>query len=503
MFNFYKPKWWIVIVDLLLITVNVLFVFLFLPLTSSTPFQKYAIPLLIFSLVWVLLSYFLHRYKPLLKQTFFKSIFRLFLVSLLSFIIFGGFILIQPASPYSEYVLVTILIGIFLAIYLFIFLFTAVKYATQYETPIIEKADSELGSGGVDALPLSIDAINERKNRIVDFSGDRVYQFLDKNSELFVSSTFIMSAGNSLENNLNTYNQCIQLKRLNHIRGINAMLATANERLGENGLLICCYKSQTTTKQTVFRKYPRVIADIIYFGHFMVHRFFPKVFLTSRLYLDFTDGKNRTLSKTEVLGRINYCGFKVEREAKIGFEHYVFARKIKPPEPLTLRRYGLLIKLKRHGKNGKMFNVYKFRTMHPYAEFLQEYIYEKSNLAEGGKFKRDIRVTTLGKFMRKYWLDELPMLYNLLKGDMKLVGVRPLSAHYFSLYSEELQQMRINHKPGLLPPFYADMPKTLEEIEQSEIRYLQACEERGTFGADLKYFFLIIRNILFRKARSA
>jgi lipopolysaccharide/colanic/teichoic acid biosynthesis glycosyltransferase len=105
--------------------------------------------------------------------------------------------------------------------------------------------------------------------------------------------------------------------------------------------------------------------------------------------------------------------------------------------------------------------------------------------------------------MRKFWIDEFPMFYNLLKRDMKLVGVRPLSKQYFNLYSEELRKKRIKHKPGLLPPFYADMPKTLEEIQASEMKYLTECENIGTFRTDTKYFFLILKNILFHKARSS
>ena len=49
--------------------------------------------------------------------------------------------------------------------------------------------------------------------------------------------------------------------------------------------------------------------------------------------------------------------------------------------------------------------------------------------------------------MRRFWLDELPMIINLIKGDMKMVGVRPLSKQYFSLYAEEVQQKRVMHKP--------------------------------------------------------
>jgi len=112
--------------------------------------------------------------------------------------------------------------------------------------------------------------------------------------------------------------------------------------------------------------------------------------------------------------------------------------------------------------------------MHPYSEYLQDYMYKRNGLREGGKFENDFRVTGWGKFMRKHWLDELPMIYNWIKGDLQLFGVRPLSAHYLSLYSNDLQEMRKKVKPGLIPPFYADLPKTFTEICESERRYIQA-----------------------------
>ena len=55
---------------------------------------------------------------------------------------------------------------------------------------------------------------------------------------------------------------------------------------------------------------------------------------------------------------------------------------------------------------------------------------------------------------------------------MNLVGVRALSKHYFSLYPSDLQELRIKYKPGLIPPFYYDMPKTFDEILSSEKKYL-------------------------------
>ena len=141
------------------------------------------------------------------------------------------------------------------------------------------------------------------------------------------------------------------------------------------------------------------------------------------------------------------------------------------------------------------------RTMYPYSEYLQDYIFKKYDLSEGGKFKNDFRMTSWGKFFRRYWIDELPMFINLFRGEMKLVGVRPLSRHYYELYPKDLQEMRIKVKPGLVPPYYADMPKTLEEIEESERNYLVAYEEKP-IRTDITYFFKACVNILFKGARS-
>jgi lipopolysaccharide/colanic/teichoic acid biosynthesis glycosyltransferase len=101
------------------------------------------------------------------------------------------------------------------------------------------------------------------------------------------------------------------------------------------------------------------------------------------------------------------------------------------------------------------------------------------------------------------WLDELPMLLNVLKGDMKIVGVRPLSKHYFSLYSEEIRKMRVRTKPGLIPPFYAQFPTpvSIEDVQENERIYLEAYEKHP-FATDLRYFFLAMKNILFKRARS-
>ena len=149
-----------------------------------------------------------------------------------------------------------------------------------------------------------------------------------------------------------------------------------------------------------------------------------------------------------------------------------------------------------------MIKVYKLRTMYPYAEYLQDYVHSQNKLQKGGKFSDDFRIARSRAFLRKLWLDELPMLINFFRGDLKLVGVRPLSQHYYNLYSKELQEKRIKYKPGLVPPFYADLPQTLEEIQATELRYL-AAYEKHPLRTQWRYFWKAFYNIVFKKARSA
>ena len=147
--------------------------------------------------------------------------------------------------------------------------------------------------------------------------------------------------------------------------------------------------------------------------------------------------------------------------------------------------------------------MYKFRTMHSYSQYLQDYVYEMNKLNNSGKLANDFRVTVWGRLFRSVWLDELPMLINVFKGDMKWVGVRPLTEHFFSLYTAEMQELRTKVKPGMLPPFYyeKETPKGLDEIQESERRYIEAYLKHP-FRTDWKYFWGTIYNIIIKMKRS-
>ncbi len=154
------------------------------------------------------------------------------------------------------------------------------------------------------------------------------------------------------------------------------------------------------------------------------------------------------------------------------------------------------------GYNKELIKIHKFRTMHPYSEFLQKDIYEENELDTKGKFKNDFRITSWGKIMRKFWIDELPQIYDWIQGRVNLVGVRALSEQYFSLYPKELQDLRTRFRPGIIPPYYVDMPEELDDIFKSEERYLNQ-KAKAPLKTDLKYGIKALINIIFKGARSS
>lgn len=315
---------------------------------------------------------------------------------------------------------------------------------------------------------------------------------------LLIDTTTVFNIANQP---LGMFEKIVNLHRLNDVRYVNKFLEAMNSRLPMGGLIAVCAETKNQRKERILAKYPPLLNYVVYTFDFFLKRVFPKIPVGKFIYFTLTRGQNRVMSRAEVLGRICSCGFSILDEQKINGQLFVIARKSGQPAFNTKATYGPFIHLNRVGKGGKLIKVYKFRTMHPFSEYLQSYVFANNHLEDGGKLKDDYRVTTLGRIMRKVWLDELPMLINLVRGELKLVGVRPLSQHYFSLYSKELQELRTRTKPGLVPPFYADMPKTFEEIEASERRYLESYL-RCRLGTDLRYFFKAFYNIVFRHARS-
>ena len=292
------------------------------------------------------------------------------------------------------------------------------------------------------------------------------------------------------------------LSKINNTRYLNKHFEAINRALVTGGTYTGCVETYSQFRHRLARQYPAVIRIPFYIIHFIFKRFLPKWGGTRRLYWVLTKGKKRVISLTEVLGRLISCGFEVADYREENGLIYYTARKVKQPDFNKDPTYGSTVRLRRIGQHGRPVTIYKFRTMHPYSEYLQDYIYRWNDLKDGGKFGSDMRITGWGRIMRRLWLDEIPMIWNLLRGDLKLVGVRPLSPQYFSLYPKEMQEFRVLFKPGLIPPYYRDMPVTLEEIVASERAYLEAWQKEP-LRTDIRYFFGVLYNIVFRRVRSS
>lgn len=290
---------------------------------------------------------------------------------------------------------------------------------------------------------------------------------------------------------------------ISHVRHLNTLLRTCNDILAPGGYLWCHSRTSALKHQVIRKSHPGTWGKILYGLHYTWHRVMARLGGTRWFYMWVTKGLNRSYSRVEILGRMCRAGFKIMDERFSHGEFWVLGKKVQEPVREKARIYGAIVKLPRIGYKGKTIKVYKLRTMYPYSEYLQPYMLEHEGLEKGGKYASDYRINWWGRKFRSTWVDELPMVLNILKGQMKLVGVRPLSKDYLALYTPEMQEMHISVKPGLLPPFYYEgkTPENIEEVQESERRYIEAYRQHP-LRTDLRYLRGILRNILFKHKRS-
>jgi len=339
---------------------------------------------------------------------------------------------------------------------------------------------------------------------IVRETNEEVYEFMSKHIDIKNQDTLIVATTTAfnIEKQLTpSFHSIVNLSRINNIRWINKFFEVVNTKLEDGGIFISSAETYTLRKKRILKKYPPVLNWMYYTIDFFFKRVSPKVSGLKKIYFFITRGNNRVISKAETLGRLYSCGFEIIEERTINGQLYFVSRKVGEPAYDYDPTYGPLIKLKRFGKGGKIIKVYKIRTMHPYSEYIQKYVYDHFGSSTGDKADNDFRVTTTGRIFRRFWLDEFPMLINLIKGDIKLVGVRPLSIHKFNTYPTSLQKQRMKHKPGLVPPFYADLPSGPMGLINSEKKYLDAYDKHP-LRTDWSYFWKAFNNIVFKKARS-
>lgn len=141
----------------------------------------------------------------------------------------------------------------------------------------------------------------------------------------------------------------------------------------------------------------------------------------------------------------------------------------------------IIFKQERPGLNGERFSLYKFRTMTD----------EKND--QGQLLPDYIRITSFGSFLRKYSLDEYPQLWNVIKGDLSLVGPRPLLIEYLPLYTKE-QSLRHNVRPGITGWAQVNGRNTLswDEKFKLDVWYVK----NQSFFLDMKILFLTIYKVI-------
>lgn len=138
----------------------------------------------------------------------------------------------------------------------------------------------------------------------------------------------------------------------------------------------------------------------------------------------------------------------------------------------------------RPGKDGKIFKVIKYKTMTDERD------------ADGNLLPDEKRLTKVGKFVRSTSIDELPQLFNVLKGDMALIGPRPLLVQYLPLYSPE-QARRHEVRPGISgwAQCHGRNAISWSEKFKLDVWYVDHC----TIWTDIKVIFITIKNVLMRK----
>ena len=505
-----KPKNGLIAIDLLILAGAYVFMAGLKPVMVSYLSPKYLIGFGVTLCLWVISSFYFKKYHITRKE---RPTFLLRNIISPNFVTlaFVSFIIYAFNTTFYSRMMVLGTFGVATVLEVFVFsLYTYLISSTEYDTAraFIEKpptpGDLRKLSATVTHSDIHMGAETLRE-AIIEECGELSQLYIEQHADLDDVKTLItatLTRFNILRQPDNYYETIINIRRINDIKDVNMFFESVNLKLPQHGTFICCAETADMRRKRILRKYPPVINWFAYTGDYIIKRVFPKFKLTSRLYFFLTRGQNRVFTHPEILGRLYACGFEISEESLVNGLYFFVCRRIKEPAFDPNPTYGPFITLRRIGKGGKMIKVYKLRTMYPYAEYLQDYVHKQNNLKEGGKFKNDFRIAGSRAFMRKLWLDELPMLINLFRGDLKVVGVRPISEHYYKLYSRELQDKRIKYRPGLVPPYYADLPKTLEEIQSSELRYLESYEKRPV-RTQWRYFWKAFNNIVFKKARSA
>ena len=520
-----------IFIDALIIIISFMLVAWIKPATVRLVLPQYQIPFMVYALIWISFSSIGEKYRVIEEKSFVRIATKILVINFVIISFIFALLIIFKFSFSRIIVLGTISFSTIGELFLFFIVYYTQKFFIEnpsfakspmvmdFQVPIkTQKSDAE-------KIQLSFDSLNRYnpKFNIIENVEDSIMiplltNYLEKDDTLFeyISKSIVLehiqynnsividnSSQYTIEHLENESQEFIlNLHPINDFRRINKFLITINKSMKMGAVFIGNGETLQQRKQRFLSdKYPKFIKQIFTFFDFAFNRAFPKMTLFKGVYFALTKGRNRPLSKCEILGRLYSCGFEAISVEELNRKLFFIMRKTKEPIIDNNPSYAPIFKMKRRGKDGKYIHVYKFRTMHPYAEYLQHYMIENFGYGDKGKVEDDFRITSWGKWMRRLWLDESPQILNWLKGDLAIVGVRPLSDRFLAEYPDDLKEERFKYKPGCIPPYVALKMQAVEKYLESERIYLAEKKKRPIW-TDIKYFWWAVYNILTNKIRS-
>lgn len=486
------------------------------PATQRVVIPQYIRPFIYFSFLWLVISSIIGKYRVNFSDSFVKCLKILLLsnVTILSLISIGA--VLSHSLTFSRLILfgtigLTTVIEI-IGFYIFCYDNNLSKYAKQRLcTEEEEEEETQINHGGdiPKKLIIELEAENTIDKQVLQFIEDQIgkgaYNYIKEHIDIQPSSVKVLAIHDFfsvITLPFKEYSGIVNIRKLNHLKGINSTLSEVNKKLPMDGIFIGCvetYKSRMNRHKRSFG----ILYYIIEPFDFIIKRIFPRFKMTKALQRMLHIRISRAISLTETLGRLVLKGFDIIDYKEIDNIVWFVGKKVGKPHNAT-QNYGLIFKKSCAGKDGKVINVYKMRTMHPYSEYLQGYLIKTHGYSDNGhgKIKNDFRISFWGKFMRATWLDEAPQLLNVLKGEMNLMGVRPVRPARLKEFPKDIIELRQKFKPGCIPPYVSLLMGDESGNIEAERIYLNE-KLKAPLKTDIKYFFKGLFNMITGRIKSS
>ena len=444
--------------------------------------------ILITSIPWLITIWLTHKHKPKYYQKKVKYVMAPFLKAYaVHFVLTAPLLFLFGIENESIVYVLQLILGYYVveyAIYLIIVL--AMQRKTIEKEEVVTKKYSQEKFDLAELKPIGFPSLDLTKTELKPESLSELFKEVCSDNAATPNAQIDQLEGTDIDLALFT-------EKVNNIPDFNAFIANAYLKIKDGGYVVISYVDLDDVEKEIAASngLVRFFKTIKYY---IFDRAFPKIPVFDKIHRAVTGGKNKVISKTEVWGRLMYAGLDVKTESKDGNITYLIAQKDRTPSENPSPSFSPLIRLNRVGLYGNIIKIYKVRSMYPYSEFLQEKVFEMNSLSATGKFSEDFRITKLGKIYRKYWLDELPQLLDWFRGSIKLVGIRAMSQHFFSLYTKEYQDLFHSVKPGIVSPIFDEGTDSFETIQKIEQTYLEKYR-KSPWKTDVEYFFITLRHM--------